>query len=183
MTTDSAKSFAGLDGALYVAPVGEAFPGDIDTAPAGNWTDLGSISTDGITFNQTEEKTEIQQWQGGGDTFRILANKRVSKIACTLQEFVNVEAFKLVFGGGTFTGGKYTPAATGTEYNRAVVLDLVDGTNKLRFLVQKATNVADVEASTPTDNLVAPSIDLQFLAPTAGEVYEVDSNLTAWGAS
>lgn len=179
MAKDGTQTVAGLAGGLYIAPVGTAFPASITTAPSVTWTDLGYFRTDGLTKSKEVTSTDIKGWPGGV-TIRSLITETVEGIQGTLLQVINPEAWKLVNGGGAFAGGVYTPPAGDQDYRVAVILELQDGVNKMRFLVPNAKNVASANMPFPSDNLAEAAIDLRFQAPASGPLYTVQTNLTAW---
>ena len=58
-------------GHVYVAPKGTALPTTVEAALPADWTDLGYVTTDGVSFTFSRETEDLDAWQG--DKIRVLS--------------------------------------------------------------------------------------------------------------
>lgn len=119
-----------LDGAIYVADVGETEPTDPSTSPGAGWEDLGHVTTDGITFTLSREITDIDSvWEP--DPIRKLVTRVPKTLAGTLQQ-LSALTMPFAFGGGEVTEPTagtylYEPPDASELDERAMLWELHDG--------------------------------------------------------
>lgn len=179
MTKDAAETIAGLAGGLYVAPVATAMPATVGDPIASPWVDLGYFRTDGLTKSKEVTSADIKAWPGGV-TVRTLITESVEGIQGTLMQILSQDAWQLANGGGTFSGGVYTPPVGDEDYNVAAILEILDGDNIVRFLVPKVKNVASLAMPFPSEDVAEAPLDLRFQATSGAGLYTVQTNLDAW---
>lgn len=91
-----------IAGAVSVAPLATALPTDATTALPEAWKNLGYISEDGMTNENTPETDNIKAW--GGDTVLITQNEKTDTFTFKLIEILNVDVLKFVYGDDNVTG-------------------------------------------------------------------------------
>lgn len=120
-----------VGGALSVAPAGTTLPTDATTALAGAFTNLGYISSDGVTKTITRETEEIKAW--GGDTVHTPLTSFGEAFQLKLIEYLNPDVRKVAYGDDNVTG---TLANGITTTIKAV--DLVEKVYALDMIVNGA---------------------------------------------
>ena len=106
---------------LWVAPVGTAFP-DVDTAPAGSWTKVGTsgdlnYTEDGVTVTHSQS---VELWRALGSTGprKAFRGEEELRISLVLAD-VSLEQYKVAMGFNTVTD---TAAGVGTPGYRSLGL-------------------------------------------------------------
>ena len=125
-----------LTGAVYRADAGTTLPTDATTALTSAFKELGFVSEDGVTNNNTPESDNIKAW--GGQTVLVVQNEKNDEFTFTLIEALNVEVLKTVYGptNVTETNGAITIEATADPIPNAVyVIDVVMTGNKAKRIV------------------------------------------------
>lgn len=125
-----------LTGAVYRADAGTTLPTDATTALAAAFKELGFVSEDGVTNNNTPESDNIKAW--GGQTVLVVQNEKNDEFTFTLIEALNVEVLKTVYGSTnvTETNGAITIKATADPIPNAVyVIDVVMTGGKAKRIV------------------------------------------------
>lgn len=93
-------------GAVFVAPTGTALPSDAVTALNSAFHELGYVSEDGVTNNNSPETEPVKAW--GGDTVLMLQTKKTDEWTLTLIEALNTDVLKTVYGDSNVTTGTGT---------------------------------------------------------------------------
>ena len=119
-----------VTGAVYRAPKGTSVPTDATSTLANTYKELGYVSEDGVTNNNTPDTENVTAW--GGDTVLVLMNEKTDEWTLTLIEALNEEVLKTVYGDsnvtttGTGTSRATTVKATADQLPDAVyVIDMV----------------------------------------------------------
>lgn len=145
------------NGTVYVGPTSATAPSTNDpTDTLTGFTELGYVTTDGVTWTDSKDITDINAWQSFYALRKIVTGK-TSTFAFGLMEYSPASVI-LAFGGGTVTGTsdgyRFVPAAAGTIDERSLVIDYQDGTTNCRIYVPKgivtgevATNFRRTEAA------------------------------------
>lgn len=178
MALDSTQLQYAGNGEVYVAPVGTAMPTDLATALNVAFIGLGYTTEDGVTLTPSQDVNNIPAWQSLYPVDRRVTSRDLNVNFSLLQ--VNKESWKLTFGGGTWstvTGvHKFVPPAPETIDFRAVVVELIDGTNKTRVLIPKVMvsdpGAIQVRRSDPA----AIDITLGLVTTGSGDPFNVLSN-------
>ena len=134
----------GITGRVYVGPTSTAAPTASDTTLAAGFTDLGYVSTDGVSFTTDRATNQIRAWQNA-DLVREVVTEGTVTYSFMLMES-NQDAIETYFGA-TMTGGKITLDPTTTGGRKSFVLDVVDGTKVIRHYIP-AGEVLTVEPQT-----------------------------------
>lgn len=115
-----------VSGAVFRAPAGTTLPTDATTALASAFKELGYVSADGVTNNNTPETENVKAW--GGQTVLVVRNEQTDTFAFKLIESLNENVLKTVFGDSkvNVSGQNMTVTADGTEVPEAVfVIDMI----------------------------------------------------------
>lgn len=163
-----------LIGAVSVAPVGTALPTDAKAELDPAFKDLGYISEDGFTNENSPESEEIKAW--GGDTVLVVQSSKTDKFTYTLIEALNVEVLKQVYGTdnvkGTLDTG-ITIAANATPLTeQSVVIDMVLVNGVLKRIVIPKGSVIEVGETTYVDGEpIGYETTLQALPDSKGNTH------------
>lgn len=115
-------------GAIFRAPLGTALPTDANTALDEAFLELGFVSEDGVTNNNTPETEDVYAW--GGTAVMKSVTEKPDEWTLTLIESLNPNVLKTVYGDANVTvtedGKSITVKATAGEVESAVyVLDMI----------------------------------------------------------
>lgn len=113
-------------GAIYRAPLGTTLPTAADTALDGAFVELGYVSEDGVTNNNSPDSDKIQAW--GGATVLVVQNEKPDEWTMTLIEALNSNVLKTVYGDSRVTvdGSTITVQATADQLpDKAYVIDML----------------------------------------------------------
>lgn len=91
-----------IAGAISSATIGTKLPTDATTKLNEAFKNLGYISDDGLTNEDTRETEELKAW--GGDVVDISQTGKSDKFKYTLIEVLNVDVLKEVYGPDNVTG-------------------------------------------------------------------------------
>lgn len=145
MTLDAAETIIAGTGHIYLAAVGSTAPTDATTTPAAAFTDFGYTTEDGVSFNISPSTDALKGWQSFFDLRRFVTGIEFSINFRLLQH--NYETLKLWLLGGTSTGtgGAYhiTPGAPDTLVERALIIDVIDGSKIERWYAARSTVYPD----------------------------------------
>ncbi len=138
MALDADNVRVGLNGTVYIAPVGTTAPADLTAAWGTEWVDLGYLSDDGVEMNYSTDTTDIKAWQSLSPVRKVLTSVDMT-LAFTAIE-LKAAAVTLYFpsasittsGTGPTVSTLSIPAAPAPD-ERAIGLEWVDGdiTNRL----------------------------------------------------
>jgi hypothetical protein len=178
----------GLTGTVSVAPVGTAAPAGPTTALNSAFFGVGFVTEEGVSKSNGREFNEIRGWQ---DRNVLRRDPNTQEIVLTLQLMQwNENTVPFALGGGSVVsvsgGYKYvTPGADAALDERALVLDVVDGSEHHRFVYPRGSVTGAVETQfTRTSPAVLP-ITFSALVPSDGsdiETYLTDATSFAAGS-
>lgn len=149
---DANNIYVAGTGTIYVGPVGTAGPTNIATALNAAFKATGFTSEDGVTITPSQDVNEIRVWQSQYPARRVVTG-RTLEAQFNAMEWTQ-ETVKMVFSGGTFvdTAGPpayttYTPPATADIYERALVIETVDGAKVQRLHIPRVmvSDVGDIQ--------------------------------------
>lgn len=126
-------------GHVYVAPAGTALPTSPTAALSAAWTDLGYVTEDGVSFSFNRDTTDLNAWQG--TKLRVLTTAEPAEVSFALMQS-NDLTLPVALGGGTVTEEsnglyKFTPPASGTNTERALVVEFNDGSISYRYCISR----------------------------------------------
>lgn len=169
---DPSELFVGKTGDVYLAPVGTALPTTPTATLNAAFESPGYLSEDGVSFSIGGEVTDFNVWQSLQPARREKTTQDITFGFSMVQW--NEASVPLAFGGGSVTslgGGAYKyafPAADEVLDERALVLDVVDGAAKHRFVFQRGNITEPVEATFQRGSLAALPVVFSVLAPEGG---------------
>lgn len=147
MAIDEDYILAMSQGTSWVAPTGTDAPADMATAVSSPWLDLGAMSTDGLSENLEQSRTEFKRW-GSISVFKTVITDQKHEFKVTFLES-NPNVLGLFYRVATPTPDVTTKVlsivddTTGKIDPRAFLFDVLEGTNHIRFYVPngEVTNV------------------------------------------
>jgi hypothetical protein len=132
-----------VTGKVYVAPTTASAPTASDATLTG-FTELGYVSSDGITVSHDRSTAQIRAWQNS-DLVREVATEATTTYAMMLLES-NEDVIETYFGASIVDGKiEVNPSATGGR--KSWVIDVVDGSDVIRHYIPTG-EVTAVEAQT-----------------------------------
>lgn len=174
------------NGHLWRAPVGTAFPVNIDTAVDETlWAELGFTSEAGPRFTFGRETTSIKGWQSR-DPLRIITTATPRSIKADLMQ-LNQYTFNTAMGGGTWSTQsaglyKWTPPAPEFVDEFALIVELIDGAEKVRFCYRKVYNQSATEIAAVNNAALMLPVDFAVLTADGGaDPFEVYTNIDDLG--
>ena len=131
MATDATKVTVGkpkVGGAVHWAPLGTSLPASATASLGGDFVDLGYVSEDGVTNNNTPDSDTIKAW--GGATVLVVQNEMTDEWTLTLIESLNSNVLKAIYGDSKVTvdsqAGTITVQATAEQrVDACYVIDMV----------------------------------------------------------
>lgn len=115
-----------ITGAVYRAPAGTTLPTDATTALPQAFQELGFVSEDGVTNNNSPDTENVHAW--GGTVVLVIQNERPDEWTLTLIESINPNVLKTVYGDAHVTigsDGMITVEATAAQTAASVyVIDM-----------------------------------------------------------
>lgn len=150
MAKDVDEIVVGANGTVWTAPVGTAAPVDEETAPGAGWVDLGYLSEDGVTVNDSKSLEVISVWQLFHPARRIVT-ERDTTLNFVLRQW-SKETIPFALGGADVTTvspghHKISPPAPEDIDERALMVDWQDGTKKYRWVVVRGMATEAVETN------------------------------------
>lgn len=159
-------------GAVFRAPAGTTPPTDASTQLAAAFVDLGYVSEDGVTNNNTAESDTVNAW--GGDTVLVLQTEKPDEWTLTLIESLNPNVLKTVYGDANVTtdaqAGTITVQATADQPLDAVyVIDMALKGGALKRVVIPIGSLSEVgEIVYKDDEAIGYEITLQAMPDANG---------------
>ena len=131
-----------VGGAIHWAPIGSTLPTSATAALDAAFVELGYVSEDGLTNNNSPESDTVKAW--GGDTVLNLQTDRPDTFALTLLESLNTDVLKTIYGSSNVIvdgSGNITVKATAGEMpSGAWVFDMIlKGGRAKRIVVPNGT--------------------------------------------
>ena len=159
-------------GAVYRAPLGTTLPTDASTALAGAFVELGFVSEDGVTNNNTPDSDTVKDW--GGQTVLVLQNEKPDEWTLTLIEALNPNVLKTVYGDSRVIynegAGTITVQATADQLaDKVYVIDMVMKGGALKRVVIPIGSLSEVgEIVYKGDEAVGYELTLAALPDSSG---------------
>jgi len=169
---DPAELFVGKTGDVFLAPVGTPLPANASDSLDADFEAPGYLAEDGVSFSIGGEVTDFNVWQSLQPARREKTSQDITFGFSMVQW--NEISIPLAFGGGDVTslgGDEYAyafPAADATLDERALVLDVIDGDNKHRFVFQRGNITEPVEVTFTRGSLASLPVTYSVLAPEGG---------------
>ena len=104
-----------VSGAVYRAALGSTLPTDATTSLDAAFKELGYVSEDGVSNNNSPSSDNIKAW--GGATVLVLQNEKTDEWTLTLIEALNENVLKTIYGDSkvTVSGTAITVQATADQ--------------------------------------------------------------------
>ena len=131
-----------VGGAVHWAPLETTLPTSATASLDAAFVDLGYVSEDGLTNNNSPESDTVKAW--GGDTVLSLQTDRPDTFSLTLLEAMNADVLKTVYGSDNVVedaSGNLTVKATAQDMPSGVwVFDMIlKGGRAKRIVVPNGT--------------------------------------------
>ncbi|MEU4703397.1 hypothetical protein [Nonomuraea dietziae] len=176
----SENLFVAQIAALYLAPVGTTAPeGPAAAMPAG-WKNVGMFTPDSLQWSGDPEFQEQEAHQSPYPV-KVWQTKDAASLEVELLEW-SADNFKAVYGGGSIekvtpAGGgvaeyyKYVPPAIGTRTEVAAVLELGDGTRRMRRIIPRCMQREGVQHEMGRDAAATLPLNLSVLGSDVGSAF------------
>ena len=163
-----------VGGAIFRAPVGTTLPTSATATLAQDFMDMGYVSEDGITNNNSTESENIKAW--GGDIVMTSTTEKTDTWQGTFIESLNVEVLQTVYGdsnvtGDLTTGIVVTANATEAEEHSWVFEMVLKGGVKKRVVLPSAKVSELGETVYKDDEAVGYDVTLTALPDTSGNTH------------
>lgn len=156
-------------GAVYCGPLTATLPTTADAALTG-FTELGYVSEDGVTNNNSPETETVKAW--GGDTVLVLQTEKADTWTLTLIEALNPEVLKAVYGSSNVTESTGTISVSATSAmlpDKAYVIDMaLKGGAMKRIVIPKGSISELGEIVYKDDEAIGYEITITALASASG---------------
>ena len=160
-----------VGGAVHFAPLGTTLPTDATTALDNAFVDLGYVSEDGLTNNNSPESDTVKAW--GGDTVLTLQTDRPDSFSLALIEAMNQNVLKAIYGASNVTvdsNGNISVQATAQDMpSGAWVFDMIlKGGRAKRIVVPNGTISELGEITYKDDEAVGYNITITDVSDASG---------------
>ncbi|MDO5016538.1 MAG: phage tail protein [Eubacteriales bacterium] len=143
-----------VGGAIRVAPLGTKLPTDATSELDKAFNNLGYVSDDGLTNEDSVESEEIKAW--GGDTVMVVQTNKTDRFNFTLIESINIEALKFVYGPENVEGTLDTVIKVQSNASelpiRSMVIDMILNGGVLKRIVIPHAKIAEKGEINYVDN-------------------------------
>lgn len=163
MALDSANVRVAVSGAVYVAPSGSTAPTDSSTALDAAFSDLGYVSSDGISETIDKTTNQIRSWQNGA-LVREVVSEGTYSVTMTFIE-TNQDVLELYYGA-SITGGALDGDPTTTGGRKAFVIDVVDGATVERTYIPSGEITAVGERTLASGDAIGYNVTITAYAET-----------------
>lgn len=170
MATNANNVRVGTTGAIYVGETVASAPTGA-TASLTGFTELGYVSTDGVTETRDRSTNQIRAWQNA-DLVREVVTEATATFQFVLLE-TSLQALAAYYGAEVDqTDGsiEINPAATGGR--KSFVIDLIDGTDAIRTYVPSGEILSVGEQVYQNGEPVGYDITITAYASDAGYSYK-----------
>ena len=108
-----------VSGAVFRAVLGSTLPTDATTSLDAAFKELGYVSEDGVSNNNSPSSDNVKAW--GGATVLVLQNEKTDEWTLTLIESLNENVLKTIYGDSkvTVAGSTITVQATADQLAEA----------------------------------------------------------------
>lgn len=156
---------------LFFAPLGTTLPTTVGSAPGigldAAFTAVGYTADTGAAFAVDTQTTNLFASQSL-DPIRTIVTSKTATIQAPLIEW-SAASLTAAFGGGTITAAsgwwKYVPPDAGTLDEVSAVLDIVDGDERVRLVVERGIFAGSVSATLVKNAFATLPITFTALAP------------------
>lgn len=179
MTKDADEIVVGANGSVYIGAVDAVIPASIATPLGTDWTDLGYVTEDGVSWTDGKTLQSIRAWQSFYDLRRIVESKEGS-LAFSLMQWSGANV-KLAFGGGAIaqpSAGvfRYTPPDPANIDERAMIVEWSDGAKDYRLAFPKGMVSENVETNLQRTSASLLPITFTLLGQDGVQPFILDTN-------
>ena len=135
----------GIDGGIYVAPIGTTLPTTATETLNSAFKNLGYVSEDGVTNTLSRSTTDIKEW--GGDVIDTVVTEQGDAFKTKFMEALNVDLLKQIFGASNVTesSGAITVKVQNANLTPAIyVIDMAQKGGRLKRIVIPNGKLAEV---------------------------------------
>lgn len=160
MTNTAGNIVLGSTGTVYIGATSATAP---TTATSGltGYTELGFLGETGVSVSTGIAARELSKWGDLRPSISVVQHRTVD-IELTLLEFTKSNVLTFVYGGGTYSGGTFTPPNTSSPAYVRMVVDWQDGSEYYRLyfssLVLTQTSTIGLSRNAPVDLQVSASL-------------------------
>lgn len=122
-------------GAVYVAPSGTSVPTSA-SASLSAFTELGYISSDGMTNSNSNSTNTVEDW--GGTPVLVVEESKTDTFKMKFIEALNADVAKLVYGDDNVTGSGTTFSIKSNStpaVEKVIVIDMIMRNNTAKRIV------------------------------------------------
>ncbi len=171
---DATETLIAGNGQAYYAVVGTALPTTADTALNVAFVGLGFHTEEGVTVNRERSVVEHRAWQSAYPIRRTLESDDFQVQFSLLQW--NEITVPFAYGGGTLvtvSAGQYRydpPSASDALAEWSLIVDVVDGARKGRFVIPRGSVTDAVESSLTRTEMAPLPVTFKALEPADGSL-------------
>jgi hypothetical protein len=168
MALDSDNVRVAVTGAVYVGPTSATAPSSSASTLTG-FTDLGYVSSDGITETIDKTTSQIRAWQNGA-LVREVVSEGTYSVTLTFIE-TNQDVLELYFGSAV-TDGEIDGDPTSSGGRKSFVMDVVDGTIVERTYIPAGEITAVGERTLASGEAVGYNVTITAYADTSNVTFK-----------
>lgn len=170
MALDANKVRVGTTGAIYVGPTSSTAPTGA-TASLTGFTDLGYISSDGVTETRDRSTNQIRAWQNA-DLVREVVTEATATFQFVLLE-TSLKTLESYYGASVnTTAGSVDVNPSSTGGRKSFVIDLVDGADAIRTYIPSGEILSVGEQVYQNGEPVGYDVTITAYAASAGYSYK-----------
>lgn len=163
---DSSKSRLWLDGDAFRAPAETALPADIFAASLVGWDAFGGIQA-GFEVERAQDVTKLPIWNKQG-TYRQTKGDEDATIRMRPVDMSKATALTLITGGSVAAGGGGFEWIEGEVENFALIVRVLDGSNKMAYYVRKGELSNRPTETLNDEQLMGWDMEITPLVPADG---------------
>lgn len=187
MTKNADEIVVGANGSIFTAEPGATIPASIAVPLGGQWTELGYVTEDGVTWTDGKSLNSIRAWQSFYDLRRIVES-REGMLAFSLMQWDGTTV-PLAFGGGEITeigaasgNFRYLPPSPEDVDEKAMAVEWSDGDKDYRLTFPKGMVTENVETNIVRTGAALLPITFALLGEEGVEPFILDTNDPAFAS-
>ena len=162
-----------VGGGVCLAPVGTALPQDATTNLDEAFKDLGYISEDALTNENSPESEVIKAW--GGSPVLVVQTEKEDTFTLKLIEILNLDVLKLVYNkanvSGELSSGITVKANSKTMDENSFVIDMILKKAIKRIVIPCGTIKEVAEIKYGDDDAVGYEVTILATANASGDTH------------